>query len=102
MAVCLAFILLACNAPADSPITRIRPQTRRRLRLWSFGQRHVPFWPAVGVTLPCSDSEGEPQIKPSFSWNGDAAGTYSYAVPGHDSGYATDQFELTDYPLEIV
>lgn len=107
MAVCLAFILMACNAPADSPdspgFTLQTPPPTPAVELLRVSGTS-PSGPRLSVTLPLLRLlKRDPQDKAQlFLVMADAAGTYSYMLyPANGSGYPTDQFELTDYPLEI-
>ncbi len=60
--------------------------------------------PRLSVTLPLLKlNKRQPEEKAQlFVVIADPKGTYSYLLyPANGAGYATDQFELTDHPLEI-
>jgi hypothetical protein len=105
--ICLVCILLACSSPTNSPnvpgpTLPTPPPTPAEEVLQVSGT--AATGPRLSVTLPLlklykRQSEEKVQL---FLVMADAGGTYSYLLyPANGSGYAADQFDLTDYPLEI-
>jgi hypothetical protein len=104
---CLACMLLACSPQADpsdmpSPTLQTPPPTPAEEILQVSGTS--ASGPRLSVTLPLLKlHKRQPEEKVQlFLVLADADGTYSYMLyPANGSGYAIDQFDLTDYPLEI-
>lgn len=103
----IACELLACNAPANSPnlpesTLPTPPPTPADEVLRVSGM--TPSGERLGVKLPLVKLlKRQPEEKAQlFLIMADAQGTYSYLMfPANGSGYAIDQFDLTDYDLEI-
>jgi hypothetical protein len=98
----LVFLLVACSVrPADS-LLPTPPPTPAEEMLQVSGTSTAG--PRLRVTLPLIKLNHRPpeQKVQLFLVMADAQGTYSYMLyPANDAGYAVDQFNLTDHPLEI-
>ena len=98
----LVLLLVACSArPADS-LLPTPPPTPAEEMLQVSGTSTTG--PRLRVTLPLIKLNHRPpeQKVQLFLVMADAQGTYSYMLdPANDAGYAIDQFNLTDHPLEI-
>jgi hypothetical protein len=100
--VCLVILLVACSArPANLPLSTPPPTPAEEVLQVSGTSTTGP---RLRVTLPLIKMNNRPpeQKVQLFLVLGDAQGTYSYMLyPANDAGFAVDQFNLTDYPLEI-
>jgi hypothetical protein len=98
----VCILLAACGSPSSGLSLPTPPPTPAEEMLRVSGTS--ASGPRLSVTLPLLKlNKRQPEEKVQlFLVMADAQGTYSYMLyPANDSGYAVDQFELTDYPLEI-
>jgi hypothetical protein len=98
----LVFLLVACSARPTDPRLPTPPATPAEEVLQVSGTSTTG--PRLRVTLPLIELNQRPseQKVQLFLVLADAQGTYSYMLyPANDAGFAVDQFNLTDYPLEI-
>jgi hypothetical protein len=98
----LVFLLVACSSQPPDPLLPTPPPTPAEELLQVSGTSTAGS--RLSVTLPLIKlNHRPPEDKVQlFQVMADAHGTYSYMLyPANDAGYAVDQFNLTDYPLEI-
>jgi hypothetical protein len=100
--VSLVLVLVACSTRPANPLLPTPPATPAEEVLQVSGTSNTG--PRLRVTLPLIKLNNRPPEEKVqlFLVLGDARGTYSYMLyPANDAGFAVDQFNLTDYPLEI-